>query len=70
MMSTGSLPSAWLPHHGGRKHDSNHIDTYCNHEDHDRNHPGAHGERRDAARPGCVGYVRLADSWLNTRWRS
>jgi len=70
MMSTGSLASAWLPHHGEQNHDSTDTDPYCDHDQNDQHHPGKNFAALKAARTDGVGYVYFARNWLNTRWRS
>lgn len=66
MMSTGSFPFAWSPHHGGR----NHENRYCNHDRHDQYHPGDSRDTLTFARADGVGQVCLAANWLNIRWRT
>ncbi len=70
MMSTGSLALAWLPHHGGRHHESTDTDPYCNHDQNDPHHPGNSHYAPKLASADRVGDVYLAGDWLNTRWRS
>ena len=70
MMSTGSLPLAGLPHHGGQNFENTDTDPCCNHDQHDQNHPGDNRDTLNSAPAGCAGYVSLTGNWLNTGWRS
>ena len=55
MMSTGSLPLAGLPHHGGQNFENTDTFPCCYHDQHDQKHPGDYRDALNSARWSSAG---------------